>query len=463
MAKVLLLRTFEGLTLFNETKTVKKLHPPFAPPLSLLYIASSLVTHEHDVDFIDVTCESDPYGMIKQKLKDCNAIILNLIPGNQNASATLTKFIRENNPDVPIIIEGNYCTINPINAMNHILLAEVCINGEGEHIINDVINAFEGKGSLKQIPGLLIRDKERIITGKPPHLIKDLDIIPIPLRQLTKQYDYGMMNGIHLCKPKFTSIITSRGCPHHCRFCNTNYINGSYRQRSAESIIQELKEINEEYQSVMIEDDNFLADKKRAKEIFNGIIKERIDLEFFIAGARVDSADRSLYRMMTKAGVKFISFGIESGNQEILDYYHKGITISQIKDAIDLANEMGIFTWGNFIFGAPIETKRHFQDTLDFSLSLKLDLAFYRPLSYRYGSELWGEGVKNGYIEDDEDFIYVSSKNSESNLSTYDISTFCKKAFKRFYFRPTYIIQELSRSIKRNDFTIPRSLFSASV
>jgi anaerobic magnesium-protoporphyrin IX monomethyl ester cyclase len=461
MTEILLLRTFEGLTLFNEKKTSKKIHPPFAPPLSLLYIASSLETKGYNVDFIDVTCESKPEEKINQKLKDCNTIIINIVPGNQKASATITRFIKENNPDVPIIIEGHYCALNPIKAMNEIPLADGCIKGESEYIINDVLNTINKNRSLDEIPGMFFREKEKIKSGKPPIPVKDLDFIPFPSRHLVKQYDYGMMNGVHLCKPKFTSISTSRGCPHHCRFCNTHYLNESYRQRSAENVVEELKEINDEYRSVMTEDDNFLADKKRAMRIFNGVIDEGIDLEFFIGGARVDSADRSLYKTMAKAGVKFISFGIESGSQDILDYYHKGVTIAQIRDAVDLANEMDMFTWGNFIFGAPVETRQQLQETLDFSLSLKLDMAFYRPLSYRHGSDLWNNAVKNGFIGEDEDFINVGSENSNSTLTSNEITAFCEHAFIRFYYRPSYLLRELSRSIRRTDFTIPRSLLSA--
>ena len=461
MAHVLLLRTFKGISLFKEKKAKKKIHPPFAPPLSLLYLASVLEKYGHNVSFIDATCETNPKEKINQIIDSCDSIIISVLPGNQYESASLSQFIKKRNPTIPIIIEGLYCTIDPINAMQIIQSADLCIRGEGEYVINDILKVFDGIGLLKDIPGIYYRKDDQIKNTASSISVMDLDEKPFPARHLVKQYDYGMMNGIHLCKPPFTSMITSKGCPNNCLFCNSRYINGIYRQRTSENIINEFKEIDDEYNSVMIEDDNFLSNKKRALRIFDSLIQEGIDMEIFIAGARADSADRELYKKMAKAGVKFISFGIESGNQDVLDYYNKGITLSQIRKAIELSIEMNIITWGNFIFGAPVETRDRLQDTLEFSLSLPLDMAFYRHLSYQRGSPLWENAVSNDIITENEIFKLLGSCNIESSLTEAEISNFCRNAFKRFYYRPSYLLQEIIRCIKRNDFTIIRSLYSA--
>jgi radical SAM superfamily enzyme YgiQ (UPF0313 family) len=461
MAHVLLLRTFKGISLFKEKKLKKKIHPPFAPPLSLLYYASVLEKNGHNVTFIEVTCEINPEEKINQIIDSCNSIIITVLPGNQYESASLSQFIKNRNPNIPIIIEGLYCTIDPINAMQIVQRADLCIRGEGEYVINDILKVFDGIGSLKDIPGIYYRKDDQIKNTSSSIPAMDLNEKPFPARHLVKQYDYGIMNGIYLCKPPFTSMITSKGCPNNCQFCNSQYINGKYRERSSENTINELKKIDYEYNSVMIEDDNFLSNKKRAGKIFDSLIREGINLEIFIAGARVDSADRELYKKMAKAGVKFISFGIESGNQEILNYYKKGVTLSQIRKAIDLSIEMNMITWGNFIFGAPIETREQLQETLEFSLSLPLDMAFYRHLSYQRGSPLWENAVTKDIITENEIYKLLGSCNIESSLTEEEIAIFCRNAFKKFYYRPSYLLQEIIRCIKRNDFTVIRSLYSA--
>lgn len=140
----------------------------------------------------------------------------------------------------------------------------------------------------------------------------------------------------------------------------------SIESGAQKNVLEEIKYLYEKgYKNIIFVDDNFLTDKKRVEEIMDGIIKEEIDMNFIIEGARVDNADYNLYRKMKEAGVKLITYGIESGNQEILDYYNKGITLEQIKYAINLADQMNFITIGNFILGAPIEMKNTFKIQLN--------------------------------------------------------------------------------------------------
>ncbi len=461
MAQILLLRTFKGINLFLEESTKKPVQQPFSPPLYLLYLASSLEQNNHTCSFLDVTFEPNPTECITEHLPGSDMIIIHVLPGSQNASKALASYIRSKDAVIPIIIHGLYCTINPIQALNDIPDANICIKGEGEHIIANLIDAVQCKKDLSSIPGIYYRNQQQIKKGYPSVFIKDLDTLPFPSRDLCRNYEYGKMNNTHLCKPPFTSLITSRGCTFHCRFCTTRYINGPYRQRSAENVLEELTIIRKHYQSLMIEDDNFLADNKRAHQIFDGLIDQDNNLELFIAGARVDNPDRALYEKMAQAGVKFISYGIESGNQNVLDYYHKNITLAQIRKTIDLAIEMNIIAWGNFIFGAPIETKKQLQDTLQFSLSLPLDMAFYRHLSYQRGSKLWKKAVSDQIISEKTDFCYVGSGKTATHFTEKELAEFCQHAFKKFYYRPTYVLREVIRCLKRRDFTILRSLYAA--
>lgn len=440
MSKFLLIRTTKGMSSYFTKKSSIEYQPPFSPPLYLLYIASSLEKEGHKVELIDVTCEKDSEGKIQQVLPSIDAAVITVLTGNQEESASLARFIRNNRPDIHIIIHGLFCTIHPVRALKDVPSANICIQGEGEHIIIKIVEAMNGKRLLSEIPGVYYWENNQIKAGKKSRKIKELDSLPFPARHLVKRYNYGMVNGIHFCRPRFTSILTSRGCPYGCRFCANQFKNGPYRQRSSENVLHEFHEIQDEYGSVMIEDDNFLADTRRVHKIMDGLINDDSELELLIAGVRVDSVDRELYRKMAKAGVKFISFGIESGNQDVLDYYHKRITLSQIRKAVDLAREMNIITWGNFIFGAPFETKKHLKNTVKFSLSLSLDMAFYRQLAYQRGSAMWEEAVKNGLIEEDSYFCYAGSGKTATNFTADELSDYCRWTFKRFYYRPTYLL-----------------------
>jgi len=152
-------------------------------------------------------------------------------------------------------------------------------------------------------------------------------------------------------------LLTSKGCPFRCRFCSrySNIIpEWGFRQRSVENVVKEIQELDEKYRSIRIDDDSFLADNKRAHKIFDKLLEIGTNIDLLIEGARVDSADKDLYKKMKKTGVTLISYGIESGNQDVLDFYNKKTTLQQIRKAICLSREMDFFTSASFILGAPI-------------------------------------------------------------------------------------------------------------
>ena len=193
---------------------------------------------------------------------------------------------------------------------------------------------------------------------------------------------------------------------------------------------------------------------KRAHEIFDGLITTGKKFEMVIHGARVDSADKELYNKMKKVGVKYLYFGIESGNQEVLDYYNKNITLSQIRNAVNLSRKMNFVTMGSFIFGAPMETEKHIENTIKFACSLPLDFANFVPLKYIKGSQIWNEAVDSNKISDDSDkfFVLADKKKGLGNFTRNELLEYTIKAFYRFYNRPTYLISQMYRSISRNDF-----------
>ena len=291
-------------------------------------------------------------------------------------------------------------------------------------------------------------------------MIKDLDSLRFPSRSLVEKYDYGKIGKKDLFKPRFTSMITSRGCPFRCRFCARygNAIKGwGSRMRSAEDVIKEFQEIDGKYGTVMVVDDNFILDKKRAHNIMDGLIDIGTNIELLIMGVRVDSADRDLFKKMKKANVKLVGYGIESGNQDVLDFYKKGFTLDQARNAVCLSREMGFKTLATFILGAPIETKEHLENTIKFSCSLPLDFAIYGVLHYEMGSDLWSEAVKNKKISKDEFLVPADSNRDLGNFTTESLYEYTSRAYKHFYLRPKYILDQIFRDLLQKDIRSLRS------
>jgi radical SAM superfamily enzyme YgiQ (UPF0313 family) len=331
--------------------------------------------------------------------------------------------------------------------------ADISVMGDGENVVCEINKSYSGKLKLSEISGIFYKENNLIKTGKKTKLNENIDSFPFPARKLVKKYAYGKFYDPSIKTGEFTSIITSRGCPFQCRFCSRNSISmKNYRKRSIENVIIELKEIYEMgYSYVAFNDDCFLSNKKIAKKLFEKIMEEEIDLSFYITAARVDSADEDLYKILKIAGVKFIQFGLESGNQDILDFYRKKITLDEINYAVNLANNSGFFTAGSFIIGAPFETEKHIKKTIEFAKSLPLDSVSFLPLRYMAGSDLWIDAVRNGLIMDSEYIVDAGSERKLAVFSKREIYDFCLKAQRNFYFRPDFFIHLLKSSLKKSD------------
>lgn len=431
--------------------------PSIYPPLGLQYLGSVLEQEGHNVEIIDFGAENVSREQLRNSLMSSDAVGMGVYTDNYTTVADISKTIKELDPDITQIIGGPHCTFLKEQALSDIPYADICCEGEGERVIMDIIRFIQGRKNLPSIHGIHYRENNQIKSGKPLRVIDDLDSIPFPARHLVEKYEYGKFLGCYPFKKKFTAMISSRGCPFHCRFCARygNVIDGyGFRKRSAENVVKEIEEIDGKYGSVMICDDNFLADVKRAHKIFDMLIKRGTSIDLLIMGARVDSAERELYKKMKKAGVKFILYGLESGNQDVLDFYNKKITLQQIREAVSLGSEMGFLTSATFIFGAPIETKEHFENTIKFACSLPLDIAFFGSLSYQIGADLWVEAVKNKKISKDESFVTADSRRGLGNFIPEELKTYAEQASRRFYIRPHFILSRICRAFLRRDHSL---------
>ena len=160
--------------------------------------------------------------------------------------------------------------------------------------------------------------------------------------------------------------------------------------------------------------------------------------------------------------MKAINFGLESGNQDVLDYYKKGIQLEQSRKAVKLSHKMGFLTVGNFIIGAPMETKQLIKRTFRFAYSLPIDLVSFTILQYNYHSDLWDEACKEGKISLKDGYsIPADSKRGLGKVPYEELQKLQKQAIQTFYLRPNYLLRQLYRSIKTRDFTILAMLYYA--
>ena len=429
--------------------------------MGLLYIAKILENDGNDVEILDFTAETYDNDKLLKSLEKTEAVGLTVLSVSVKQTKKIIEKIKELKPDIPVIIGGPHCILFPEKSLEE-TNADISVQGPGEQIILEIKKALQRKKKLSDVKGIYYKQGENIKLGKPAEYIKNLDSIPFPSREIVRRYNYGIGYNPNFKKGEFTSVITSRGCPFSCRFCSRGSISmKKYISRSTENIIEELREIQKQgFKYVAFVDDCFLANIKQAKEVFKQILKEKICLKYYITAARVDSADEQLYDLMRRAGVVFIQFGLESGNQDVLDFYDKKTNVKKIKYAVDLSNRNGFYTVGTFIFGAPFETEGHFRNTLKFAKTLPLVSVSFVPLKYMAGSEIWYDAVKQGKISSDEYVISASSERDLSMFSKNELINWSRRAHRLFVFRLGFFLNFLKISIKQNDFSFMLSYIS---
>ncbi len=261
--------------------------------------------------------------------------------------------------------------------------------GEGENTIVELVEAFEKGLPLKNIKGISYCSDGREIKTPPRKPIKDLDKIPFPARELLDMDRY-----LRIWKEKMgvavTQIVSSRGCPFTCKFCDNRTFGRKIRFMSPPRIIQEMKLIYDGYGAEMIyfEEDLFTYNRERVLD-FCKLMEQELPGKIWGAHSRVDTIDREMLTRMKQAGCTDIFFGVESGSQKILDLLGKGITVEKIENAFRLAKEVGIKTQMYLIIGIPGETYQDIEMTKKLIAKLgpsSIDISFLTPIP---GTEIY--------------------------------------------------------------------------
>ncbi len=281
----------------------------------------------------------------------------------------------------------------------------------------------------------------------------NLDKLPFPAWDLINLKNYRLP----ITAEKFVLIQTATGCPYECIFCTVPFYHGKkIVKRSVDSVIREIEYVKKlGVNNIIFFADNFTLDKNWVKELCREIIHKKIKIKF-LCNSRVDYIDKGLVELMKKAGCWIISFGIESGNQRLLDSSKKGIRIEDSIKAISLTNKEGILTLGNFVFGLPGENKDTIKKTISFANKIGLDFAAFNIATPFPGSALY-ETYKN------EAFDWEKLQYS-SQVICLDINLeyWQKKAYRTFYSKRP--IRRLLRIVKiagvKNPLWVFKSAFN---
>jgi len=245
----------------------------------------------------------------------------------------------------------------------------------------------------------------------------------------------------------YATLITSTWCPFGCSYCP--FARTPYRVREPEDVLANLEAIRAMgIRQVHIADWTFALDKRQATAIVQGMIAKDFGFTWSCL-SRVDLMSRELMASMKQAGCDLIEFGVESGNQGILDRYEKGTTIEQIRRTFGWARELSLDTLATFVLGLPGDTHESMQQTLDLALEIEPTFCSFNAASPRMGTGLRHDLIEAGVIEDRDEEILDSSRSlpvfSTDQLAAQEVESFRRKAIRSFYMRPSYLARRLRR------------------
>ena len=320
-------------------------------------------------------------------------------------AASIARQVKEHLPGTTIIVGGPHISSMGLETIQRFPEFDIAVVGEGERILTELLTALEAGYSLFSVAGIIYRDAGNI--RRTPAAINDriLDDLPMPAWDLLAKFPQAYKPAIFdFPRGPVATIAASRGCPFHCKFCDTSTFGANVRHYSPRVVFKMMKHLNTTYgiRHIMFVDDLFLASKIRTEELCKLILADGLRMTWTCT-ARVDTVKPEILKLMRQAGCWEISFGLETGSQELLKKMDKMADVEKSEQAIQWAAEAGIRTKGLLMLGFPGEDQQSIQQTKDFVRRIPLTIMNLTKFTPYPGSpiyrELYGANIRGDHWE----------------------------------------------------------------
>ena len=433
-----------------------------SPSLGLAYLAAMSEQRGDQVRVLDMQVEDRPLREVMAEYPpDVVGITATTI---QIESAWSVARELRNLAEARIVLGGSHPTVLPEESVQRPEV-DIVVRGEGEITWVELCSRLEEGASLDGVLGITYEQGGEILHTPDRPVIEDVDSLPFPAYHL---FDMGRYSNLqptldHIEGPSYP-LLSSRGCPYRCNYCSQILPRG-WRARSPESVIQEWRWLVKDLGAAEIGvlDDSFNIDRQRALEICDLIIAEGLNHVpwIMINGIRANLADEELLGRMREAGCIRTAFGVESGNQRILDtVIHKQLTLDQVRAAFRAAKAVGMETIGFFIIGLPGETEETMEDTIRFACELDPIVANFSMATPFPGTVMYGQVLEHGrlLVHDWHEYAFFENRAQfeTDEMPAELVERKWREAYRRFYLRPHRVIGTLLRS--RTWIELPRTV-----
>ncbi len=393
------------------------------PPVGLLYIATVLLEDGYAVEITDANAENlsvaDVMDRIAAFQPNLVGISANFSPLH-NSALMLCRRVKALCSDIWTVVGGNHAT-----ACAEYMLEQsggslnFVARGQGERVLPNLVRALNSSLDISCIKGITYMQGGKAVSNDDEPLIDDLDSLPLPAYHLLKMDLYDRYN-----------LITSRGCPFKCNYCASSVICNKVRYRSPEKIAEEIEHLVQHYgqKHFWFSDDTFTANFKHTNELLDLLIGKGLDISWSCL-TRVNRTKRDLLEKMKQAGCKYISYGVESGDQAMLDRMNKRITLEDVREALLLTKDVGIDMYAFFLIGYPGDTAESVERSFELIRETGLTGVSFAIVIPLPGTTLWRYLEEQGLIRYDTiewDCLFAKSgKGGYENYPATLAATWC--------------------------------------
>jgi anaerobic magnesium-protoporphyrin IX monomethyl ester cyclase len=396
-------------------------------PLGLMYVASLLETTGYKAEILDAFMTDSsflkiddtiqvgmPYGKIREEIRRKEPDIVGIAsPFTCQAENAIRvgNIVKEIDPSILTVIGGPHVSAVPIEFLKEATNIDIAVISEGEYTMLDIAKFYEGRKKITDVQGIAYRKNNGAIKQNALRsFIQDLDELPYPAYHLVDMEQYLDPKKIEYrsFKDRAISMITSRGCPFNCNFCSVHLHMGKvFRAHSVDYVINHIEYVVNRFRikTIFFEDDNLTFDLKRFEAICDKIIERDIKFNWETPnGVRADFLTLSLLKKMKQSGCQSVFFGIESGDQCILDnIINKSLNLKKVINVAKICKEIGLKTAAFYIIGFPGEKRENMLKTVELALRLKRDYdvgMLLHVATPSLGTRLHQECTEKGYIEE---------------------------------------------------------------
>jgi radical SAM superfamily enzyme YgiQ (UPF0313 family) len=447
--RIMLVRAPAKHTVESEVPAAVEAENQSYPPLALLALATYLQHHtSHEVSILDAQLDNLAYDDVEKRIREWKPDVVGITVytvGLVDCHRTI-QVARGVDCVKYVVLGGPHINDFPMESVG-LPGVDAVVKGEGQKALELLLDCWERGDVAKGIPGVVAHPDDEVPLEDAyfSNSLDDYPLVDLELIDYERYYDV-MGNG-----GTFTTLVTSRGCPYRCTFCNTP--RHRYRVMTPSRVCDQLQlALDRGITEVYFVDDTFNITNSRVHELCDEIIRRGQEFSWTVR-FRVKGVDRPLLEKMKAAGCSRIQFGVEQGTEEGLLILKKDVNIREIETAFELCREVGIRTVAYFMIGTPVErTEEDIMETIRYSIKLDPDFVMYNLLTPFPGTTIYDQGLKWGVLDVEpwRDFMANPTENFKAQVweeyfTRAELREYLDLAYKRFYWRPKFVVRNLQQ------------------